>query len=81
MLNGLSAPNKRSKHCKESLELKHLLKQSPSLKSHFSQCFNESFAAALELVRAEYPDIPFPNIWQFNRDIDAMLSVDFWVDF
>ncbi len=62
----------------QKIELKQLLKQSPSLKSHFSQCFDESFGAALELVRAEYPDTFFPDTWQFSRDIDAMLNVDFW---
>jgi hypothetical protein len=28
-------------------------------------------------VRIEY-DVEFPDTWQFSRDIDSMLNVDFW---
>jgi len=58
-------------------QLRRLLRQSPSLKRHFSQSFDESFDTALEIVKTEY-DISFPNTWQFSQDIDAMLTVKFW---
>ncbi len=58
-------------------KLKRLLKQSPSLKRHFLQSFDESFAEALEIVRTEY-DTDFPDTWQFSRDLDTMLSAKFW---
>ncbi|NMF56669.1 DUF29 domain-containing protein [Pseudanabaena yagii] len=59
-------------------ELQKLLKQSPSLKRHFSKMFDDSFATALKIVRTEYLETAFPETWQFNRDIDTMLNVDFW---
>ena len=58
-------------------KLRRLLRQSPSLKRHFLQSFDESFDTALEIVRTEY-ETNFPDTWQFSRDIDAMLNVKFW---
>ena len=58
-------------------ELRRLLKQSPSLKRHFLQSFDDSFDTALEIVRTEY-ETAFPDTWQFSRDIDPMLSAKFW---
>lgn len=61
-------------------ELRRLLRQSPSLKLHFFQSFDESFDTALELVMTEYDQTSFPTTWQFSRDIDPILSVKFWDD-
>ena len=58
-------------------ELRRLLKQSPSLKHHFLQSFDDSFDTALEIVRTEY-ETAFPDTWQFSLDIDPMLSAKFW---
>ena len=58
-------------------KLKKLLKQSPSLKRYFLDSFEEEFVDALEIVRIEY-DVQFPDTWQFGRDIDSLLNVDFW---
>ena len=58
-------------------ELRRLLKQSPSLKRHFLQSFDDSFDTALEIVRTEY-ETTFPDTWQFSLDIDPMLSAKFW---
>ena len=58
-------------------KLRRLLRQSPSLKRHFLQSFDESFDTALEIVRTEY-ETNFPDTWQFSRDIEAMLNVKFW---
>ena len=58
-------------------ELRRLLKQSPSLKRHFLQSFDDSFDTALEIVRTEY-ETAFPDTWQFSLDIDTMLSAKFW---
>lgn len=58
-------------------KLVRLLRQSPSLKRHFSESFDEVFDDALKIVRIEY-DVEFPDTWQFNRDIDSILNVDFW---
>ena len=59
-------------------KLRRLLRQSPSLKRHFLQSFDESFDTALELVRTEYDQITFPDAWQFSSEIEMMLTVKFW---
>lgn len=63
-------------------ELKELLNQSPSLKRHFSDRFEDSFTDALIEVRDEYEskDYRFPNTWQFNRDLVSILNKEFWKD-
>ena len=58
--------------------LRRKLKQSPSLKRYLMQSFDECFLSALELVRTEYPEIYFPDAWQFDRDLDVILSAKFW---
>lgn len=59
-------------------KLRRLLRQSPSLKRHFLQSFDESFDTALELVGTEYDQITFPDTWQFSSEIEMMLTVKFW---
>ncbi len=59
-------------------QLRRLIRQSPSLKRHFLQSFDESFDTALELVKTEYDQTNFPDTWQFNAEIEAMLTVKFW---
>jgi len=59
-------------------ELNEILSQSPSLKQSFSQGFDDAFKKALRLVKTEYCEVAFPETWQFSRDIDSMLNVDFW---
>lgn len=59
-------------------ELRRLLRQSPSLKRHFLQSFDESLDTALELVKTEYDQTTLPNTWQFSSEIEAMLTVKFW---
>ncbi|MBD2316185.1 DUF29 domain-containing protein [Phormidium tenue] len=60
--------------------LKRVLKLSPSLKNYFTEIFDEAFVDALEEIRKEkgYRLVKFPDVWQFNCDIDSMLNVDFW---
>ncbi|MCY7334545.1 MAG: DUF29 domain-containing protein [Pseudanabaena sp. CAN_BIN31] len=58
-------------------KLTRLLRQSPSLKRHFLESFDEVFDNALKIARIEY-DVEFSDTWQFSRDIDSMLNVDFW---
>jgi hypothetical protein len=60
--------------------LKRVIKLSPSLKIYFTEIFDEAFVDALEEIRKEkgYKLVKFPDVWQFNCDIDSMLNVDFW---
>jgi len=48
-----------------NLWLEDTVRQSPSLKRHFSESFDEVFDDALKIVRIEY-DVEFPDTWQFN---------------
>ena len=61
-------------------ELELLLISSPSLKSAWGESFDVAWRLALKDVRGEYAKkgFIFPDAWQFSRDIDVMLNVDFW---
>ena len=58
-------------------ELTTLLEQSPSLQSHFLQVFDRAFNTALKLVRLEYHEANFPNVWQFSPDPKKLLNWNF----
>ena len=53
----------------------------PSLKRFWDEFFDSAWKYALKDVRGEYArkGYQFPDTWQFERDIDSMLNVDFWV--
>lgn len=59
-------------------ELRVLLKQSPSLKQHFNEVFDDAWQYALKSAREEYRKAQFPDQWQFRRDTDAILFEEFW---
>jgi hypothetical protein len=42
--------------------------------------FQDAFEDALQLMRADpdYKSVNFPDTWQFSRDIDSLLTIDFW---
>jgi hypothetical protein len=60
-------------------ELNTLLKQSPSLKHYFVEVFDDGWQYALKRVRKDYPDVKFPEKWQFSREIEALLDQEFWL--
>lgn len=62
----------------QRFELEQILEQSPSLKHHFIESFDKCFKFVLEDVRSDYSHYLFPDTWQFNRDIDSILSKKFW---
>jgi hypothetical protein len=59
-------------------DLKRLLKKSPSLKNHLLNEFEEVYQEAVSEVSEEYPDTEFPEVWELNGDIDALLTETFW---
>ncbi|NJO41590.1 MAG: DUF29 domain-containing protein [Cyanobacteria bacterium CRU_2_1] len=59
-------------------ELQLLLEQSPSLRRYFVNEFDDVWVYALRQIRKDYPGANFPDLWQFNRDVDAILSDEFW---
>lgn len=64
------------------MEIRKIFKQSPSLKNYAnsSELFQDAFEDALQLMRADpdYKSVNFPDTWQFSRDIDSLLTIDFW---
>jgi hypothetical protein len=63
---------------KQRVALKRLLKQSPSLKPYLAEVFDEVYQDTLKIVRREYPQDRFPDTWEFNRDLESLLNLDFW---
>jgi hypothetical protein len=61
-------------------DIEFALTDSPSLKAIWEEAFELAWRFALIDVRKEYSKkgFTFPDTWQFSRDIDAMLNVDFW---
>ena len=56
------------------------LRKTPSLKNYWDEAMDDAWFLALGLVQDEYSKkgCQFPDKWQFSRDIDSMLNVDFW---
>jgi hypothetical protein len=56
------------------------LRKTPSLKNYWDEATDDAWFLALGLVKDEYSTkgYQFPDTWQFSRDIDSMLNVDFW---
>jgi len=62
----------------QRFELEQMLEQSPSLKRHLIESIDKCFNVALKDVRSEYSQYPFPNTWQFSRNIESILNQEFW---
>jgi hypothetical protein len=56
------------------------MRKTPSLKNYWDEALDDAWFLALGLVKDEYSKkgYQFPDTWQFSRDIDSMLNVDFW---
>jgi len=61
-------------------DIKDELVDMPSLKRFWDEFFERAWQRALLDVRGEYSKkgCQFPDTWQFSRDIDTILNVDFW---
>ena len=60
-------------------EINEIFMQSPSLKRIFLEIFDDAFTKALKIVKTEYPTTQFCDRWLFNKSIDSLLTVGFWV--
>ena len=54
------------------------IEDSPSLKNIWDESFDVAWRIAIKQVRGDYKNFDFPNTWQFKRNLDAMLNIDFW---
>ncbi len=59
-------------------QIKGLWQDSPSLKPYFIQIFTEVYIDALDIVSVEYQQTEFPKTWQFELEIDIILSKKYW---
>ena len=59
-------------------QIKRRLADSPSLNSYLGQIFDEVWLDALTEVQEDYPQVQFPKIWQFSRNIEVLLNQKFW---
>jgi len=58
--------------------LKYLLKQSPSLKSKWTESTESAWQDALANIRKEYKNDSFPDRFPYPSDVENMLDRDFW---
>ena len=59
-------------------ELRLLLETSPSLKSILLESFDPIYQKALKDIREDYGSVTFPEIWPYDRDLETILSKNFW---
>jgi Domain of unknown function DUF29 len=59
-------------------ELRLLLETSPSLKSILLESFAPIYQKALQDVREDYASVTFPDTWSYDRDLESILSNNFW---
>jgi hypothetical protein len=59
-------------------QIRRRLDSSPSLKGYIPEIFDEVWQDVLTEVREDYPHAKFPDKWQFNHNVDALLTVNFW---
>jgi Domain of unknown function DUF29 len=59
-------------------QIKFELEDSPSLKNIWDGAFDSAWRFALETVRDDYSQFSFPDIWQFERDMESILNANFW---
>jgi hypothetical protein len=65
---------------KQRIALRRLLKDSPSLKPYLVEVFDEVYVDILIVVCRSYPQCQFPERWPFERNIEALLIIDFWLN-
>jgi Domain of unknown function DUF29 len=59
-------------------ELRLLLETSPSLKSILTESFGPIYQKALKDLKEDYASVAFPETWPYDRDVETILSNNFW---
>ncbi len=59
-------------------QIRRRLEKSPSLKNYLPEIFDKIWQDVIKEVREDYPQYNFPDLWQFERDIDTLLNNNFW---
>lgn len=59
-------------------QIRRRLEKSPSLKNYLDEIFDKIWQDVIKEIREDYPQYEFPDLWQFDRDIDTLLNGNFW---
>ena len=59
-------------------QIRRRLEKSPSLKNYLPEVFDDIWQDVIKEVREDYPQYEFPDLWQFESDIDTLLNANFW---
>ncbi|PZU97098.1 MAG: DUF29 domain-containing protein [Pseudanabaena sp.] len=59
-------------------QIRRRLEKSPSLKNYLPEVFDDIWKDVIKEVREDYPQYEFPDLWQFESDIDTLLNGNFW---
>lgn len=64
--------------CEQRQQIEIEIDDSPSLKAIWQESFDFAWQLAIKRVRQHYPQIQFPDRWQFSTDLEPMLNDEFW---
>ena len=56
-----------------------LLKQVPSLKTYWSQSFEDAWEIALKTVQEDYPSVDFPDRFPYSTEVEMLLNKKYWL--
>ncbi len=59
-------------------QIRRRIEKSPSLKNYLSTIFDAVWQDVLKEIREDYPQCRFPDTWQFERDVETILNINFW---
>ena len=59
-------------------EIEDLIEISPSLQKDYSLVLDVVYQQCLKKLQPEYRSTKFPDLWQFSRSLDDLLTIDFW---
>jgi len=59
-------------------QIRRRIEKSPSLKNYLPTIFDAVWQDVLKEIREDYPQYQFPDTWQFGRDVETILNINFW---
>jgi hypothetical protein len=62
----------------QRLEIQLLIDDSPSLKSIWSERFEQAWKSALKTVGEDYPQVTFPDRFPYVTDVETLLNQKYW---
>jgi len=59
-------------------QIRRRIEKSPSLKNYLPTILDAVWQDVLKEIREDYPQYQFPDTWQFGRDVETILNINFW---